>query len=162
MSRSLDSENMLTMYSAFVRPILEYGSTMYMGATPTHLNKLDRVQATMERIGGFKTEPLAALIALSLKQLDGDCREGLRESEGLPVVTVKVPEAKIQRSRRPGLLRPDYSEKSQSRRTSASSADGVVKVDVTIAPGLTKRCEKCRWRQRGVVAVRGVDDRATR
>ena len=39
MSRSLDSENMLTMYmySAFVRQILEYGSTMYMGATPTDL-----------------------------------------------------------------------------------------------------------------------------
>ena len=37
MSRSLDSENMFTMYSAFVRPILEYGSMMHMGATPTHL-----------------------------------------------------------------------------------------------------------------------------
>jgi hypothetical protein len=152
MSRSLDSENMLTMYSAFVRPILEYGSTMYMGATPTHLNKLDRVQATMERIGGFKAEPLAArreaaLIALSLKQLDGDCREGLRDFAPI-LVTVKVPEAKIQRSRRPGLLRPDYSEKSQSRRTSASSADDIVKVDVTIAPGLqvkdpSKRPKRC-------------------
>jgi len=74
MARSLDSKNMLTMYSAFVRPILEYGSTLFMGATPTHLSKLDRVQATMERIGGFKAEPLAArreaaLIALTLKQL---------------------------------------------------------------------------------------------
>ena len=38
------------------------------------------------------------------------------------------------RNRRPGLLRPDYSEKSQSRRTSTSSAG--VKVDVTLAPGL--------------------------
>ena len=84
MSRSLDSKNMLTMYSAFVRPILEYGSTLFMGAKPTHLSKLDRVQATMERIGGFKAEPLAArreaaLTALTLKQLDGDCRELLRE-----------------------------------------------------------------------------------
>jgi hypothetical protein len=84
MARSLDSENMLTMYSAFVRPILEYGSTLYMfmGAKPTHLEKLDRVQRTMERIGGFKAESLAArkeaaLIALTLKQLDGGCREGL-------------------------------------------------------------------------------------
>ena len=55
-----------------------------MGAIPTHLNKLDRVQATTERIGGFKAEPLAArreaaLIALSLKQLGGDYREGLRD-----------------------------------------------------------------------------------
>ena len=85
MARSLDSENMLTMYSAFVRPILEYGSTLSMGAKPTNLEKLDRVQRTMERIGGFnsfKAEPLAArrevaLIALTLKQLDGGCREGL-------------------------------------------------------------------------------------
>ena len=83
MARSLDSENMLTTYSAFVvvRPILEYGSTLFMGTKPTHLEKLDRVQATfMERIGGFKAEPLAALreaalIALTLKQLDGDRRE---------------------------------------------------------------------------------------
>ena len=59
MPRSLDSENMLKMYSAFVRPILEYGSTLFMGAKPTHLEKLDRVQATMERMGGFKAQPLA-------------------------------------------------------------------------------------------------------
>ena len=50
-----------------------------MGATPTHLSKLYRVQATMGRIGGFKAEPLAdrregALIALTLKQLDGGCK----------------------------------------------------------------------------------------
>jgi hypothetical protein len=138
MARSLDSKNMLTMYSAFVRPILEYGSTLFMGATPTHLSKLDRVQATMERIGGFKAEPLAArreaaLIALTLKQLDGDCRELLRDYAPV-LVTVKVPKVKAARNRRPGLLRPDYSEKSQSRRTSASSAG--VKVDVTLAPGL--------------------------
>ena len=55
-----------------------------MGAKPTHLEKLERVQATMGRIGGFKAQPLAdrreaALIALSFKQLDGECREGLRE-----------------------------------------------------------------------------------
>ena len=126
---------MLTMYSAFVRTILEYGST-----TPTHLSKLDRVQATMERIGGFKAEPLAArreaaLIALTLKQLDGDCRELLREYAPV-LVTVKVPEEKVDRSRRVGIVRPDYSEKSQSRRTSASSSGDIVKVDVTIAPGL--------------------------
>jgi hypothetical protein len=52
------------------------------------------------------------------------------------LVIVKAPEVKNQRSRRPGLLRPDYFEKSQSRRSPASSADVIVKVDVTIAPGL--------------------------
>ena len=33
MSRSLDSENMLTMYSAFGRPILEYGSTIHINSS---------------------------------------------------------------------------------------------------------------------------------
>ena len=54
----------------------------------------------MERIGGFKAEPLAArreaaLIALTLiqKQLDGDCRELLREYAPILVI-VKVPEVK--------------------------------------------------------------------
>ena len=89
------------MYSAFVRPILEYGSTLFMGAKPTHLEKLDRVQAlaTMERIGGFKAQPLAdrreaALIALSFKQLDGECREGLREYAPL-LHTVKLTDGKL-------------------------------------------------------------------
>ena len=79
------------------------------------------------------------MIAMSLKQLDGDCREGLRDF---------AHEATIQRSRRPGLLRPDYSEKIQSCRTSASSVDDIVKVYVTIAPGLqvkdpSKRPKRC-------------------
>ena len=140
MARSLDSENMLKMYSAFVRPILEYGSTLFMGAKPTHLSKLDRVQATMERIGGFKAEPLAdrreaALIALSFKQLDGECREGLREYAPL-LHTVELTSGKLN-SRHSGLLRPDYSEKSQSRRTSGEAGSSAeVKVDVTAASGL--------------------------
>jgi hypothetical protein len=141
MARSLDSENMLTMYSAFVRPILEYGSTLFMGAKPTHLEKLDRVQRTMKRIGGFKAEPLAArreaaLIALTLKQLDGDCREGLRNYA--PVLHNVELSCSKENSRRAGLLRPDYSEKSQGRR--AQDFDGkvtaAVKVDVSAASGL--------------------------
>ena len=95
-----------------------------MGATPTHLNKLGQVQATrclMEQIGGFKAEPLAArrgaaLAALSLKQVDGDCRQCLRDFAPI-LVGVEVPKTKIGRNR-PGLLRPDYSEKNQSRRNS--------------------------------------------
>ena len=45
MARSLESENVLTItvYSAFVRPILAYGSTLFIGAKPMHLEKLDRV-----------------------------------------------------------------------------------------------------------------------
>ena len=57
---------------------------MYMGAGSPH-----RVQTTMKRIGGFKAEPLAArreaaLMALSLKQLEGECREGLRDFVPVP------------------------------------------------------------------------------
>ena len=52
----------------------------------------------------YKAGPLAArrgaaLIALTLKQLDGDCRELLREYAPV-LVTVKVPEEKVDRSRR--------------------------------------------------------------
>ena len=70
------------------------------------------MQETMERIGGFKAEPLAArreaaLIALTLKQLAGDCSELLQECAPV-LVTVKVPEEKVARSRRTGIIRPDY------------------------------------------------------
>ena len=90
--------------------------------SPTRHNairaKLDTVQRTMERIGGFKAEPLAVrreatLIALTVKQLDSDCREGLRNCA--PVLqNVELSYIK-ENSRRAGLLRSDYSEKSQGR-----------------------------------------------
>ena len=118
----------------------------------TNASKLDRVQATMERIGGFQAEPLAArreaaLITLTLKQLDGDCRGLLREYAPVLVI-VKVPEVKVARSQRPGLLRPDYSEKNQSRRTSTSSAG--VKVDVNLAPGVQDCRSRIRPRDRSL------------
>ena len=68
-----------------------------------------------------------------MEQLGSDCRELLREYAPVLVI-VKVPEANVARNRRQGLLRPDYSETSQGRRTSITSAG--VKVDVTLAPGL--------------------------
>ena len=70
---------------------------------------------------------------MTLEQLDGDCRELLREYAPV-LVTGKAPEERVARSRRRGLLRSDYSEKSKSHRTFESFAG--VKVDVTIAPGL--------------------------
>ena len=108
---------------------------------------------TMERIGGFKAEPLAArreaaLIALTLKQLDGDCRELLREYAPV-LVTVKVPEEKVDRSRRVGIVRPDYSEKesrssdfhkfcwSQGRRDSRTRTAGQGSVQETEVCNLT-------------------------
>ena len=54
------------MYYAFVGAILEDGITMYMGAAPTHVRKLD-----------------------------GDCRKGSRDFAPI-LVTVKVHVAKVQ------------------------------------------------------------------
>ena len=68
----------------------------------------------MGRIGGFKAKPQGgALVALTLKQLDSDCRELLREHAPV-LVTVKGPEVKVARSRRPGLLRPDLFSKADT------------------------------------------------
>ena len=75
----LDSTSMKMMYSMFVRSILEYGSVAWMGAAQTHLDKLDRVQLSAQRIGGFEIESLesrraAAAISFSLKILAGQCK----------------------------------------------------------------------------------------
>jgi hypothetical protein len=84
MSRMLDCDNIRTMYVAFIRSVLEFGSVQYMGAAATHLAKLDSIQAAAERIGGFKmTESLgtrreAALLGLTFKLLDGAGRGDLQ------------------------------------------------------------------------------------
>ena len=72
----LDSDNLKTMYTMFIRSILEYGSLVYMGAAQSHLDKLDRVQQSAEKIGGFKVESLqsrreAATISLAFDLLNG-------------------------------------------------------------------------------------------
>ena len=54
--RLLDNNNVQVMYTTFIRPILEYGSVQFMGASSVHLNKLDAIQRTAERIGCFKVE----------------------------------------------------------------------------------------------------------
>ena len=79
----LDDQNMETMYTTFIRPILEYGSVQFMGAADTHLHKLDAVQRTAERIGRFQVESLqsrreAAAISLTFKLLDGRGRGVLK------------------------------------------------------------------------------------
>jgi hypothetical protein len=75
----LDDRNMQHMYTAFIRPVLEYGSIQYMGAAPTHLALLDQVQHTAEKIGRFTVESLqsrreAAAVAFTLKLLAGGGR----------------------------------------------------------------------------------------
>jgi hypothetical protein len=79
----LDDQNMETMYTTFIRPILEYGSIQFMGAADTHLHKLDAVQRAAERIGRFQVESLqsrreAAAISLTFKLLDGRGRGVLK------------------------------------------------------------------------------------
>ena len=80
---SLDNNNMQTVYTSFIRPILEYGSVAWMGAADTHLKKLDSIQHTAMKIGCFKIESLdsrrkAAAAALVCKLLDGDGRGALK------------------------------------------------------------------------------------
>ena len=75
----LSSANLELMYKAFVRSAMEYGNLEYMVAAPSTLQKLDRVQAAAEKLGGFKVESLearrdASLVGLLFKLLDGKGR----------------------------------------------------------------------------------------
>ena len=84
MMMMMDSSNMKVMYTTFIRSILEYGNVLYLGAKPTHLHKLDAIQASAQRLGQFEVESLesrrkAAAIRLALRMLDGDCKPGLLE-----------------------------------------------------------------------------------
>ena len=56
----------------------------YMGASATHINKLDVIQRTAQELGRFEVESLesrrkAAAVSLVLRMLEGDCRPGLLE-----------------------------------------------------------------------------------
>ena len=80
----LDNENLKTMYTTFVRSIMEYGSIAWMGAVDTHHKKLDSVQAVAEKVGGFIVEALgvrreAAAVAFALKLMDGKTRGVLKD-----------------------------------------------------------------------------------
>ena len=84
LAQYLDSCNMQTIYVTFIRSILEYGSVLFMGAADVHLHKLDEVQRSAERRGGFQVESLqcrreAAVVSLALKLLAGDCKPGLQQ-----------------------------------------------------------------------------------
>jgi hypothetical protein len=84
LSGLLDARNLKTMYMMFVRSTMEYGSVLYMGAADSHLAKLDRVQASAERMCGFKMESLgsrrdAAAFSLAVKMLCGKCRGVLND-----------------------------------------------------------------------------------
>ena len=74
----------------FIRSIMEYNSISWMGADQSHLDKLDRVQHSAEKIGNFTAEPLqarrdAAAMSFALKLLDGKARGELKNF--IPIVT---------------------------------------------------------------------------
>ena len=76
MAPFLDSNNLKLIYTSFIRPVYQYGHTLYVSAADSHLAKLDRVQANAVRIGDFEVEPLsnrrhAAIVAYAFKLLDG-------------------------------------------------------------------------------------------
>ena len=58
----LDSRGRATVYKGFVRPLMDYSRLVWRGAAPTHLAKLDSVQARALRIFG-KTTALQTLHA---------------------------------------------------------------------------------------------------
>ena len=113
----LDSGNLKTMYTMFIRSILEYGCIAWMGAADFHLNKLDRIQAAAEKIGGFKIETLgsrreAAAVAFSLKLMDGRAKGPLKNF--IPIVEEVMPQDTVSasvRSKQYGWLMPDWTNR---------------------------------------------------
>lgn len=54
-ARVLNASGRAVVYKGFVRPVLEYGPLVWMGAAESHLNQLDRVQHRALRIIGTGT-----------------------------------------------------------------------------------------------------------
>jgi hypothetical protein len=84
LKRHLDSNDIKTLYTAFVRSTMEYGTMLYMGAAPSTLETLDKIQESAMKIGGFEIESLssrreATAAAFALKMLDGKCRGVLQD-----------------------------------------------------------------------------------
>ena len=96
LKRHLDSNNIKAMYTAFVRSTMEYGNMLYMGAAPSTLAILDKIQESAMKMGGFKIESLssrreAAAVAFALRMLDGKCRGVLQEFTPT-LETVSIPQ----------------------------------------------------------------------
>ena len=74
-SQYLGSGGLILAYQAFVRPVAEYGNVLMMGASPTQLSRLDRMQHLAEQLCSTQFTPLekrchAAAIGLLCKLLD--------------------------------------------------------------------------------------------
>ena len=71
-------------YKSFVRPVCEYGSAAIMGASATHLSKLDSIQKIAERFSGCEFPSLhyhreASAVGLLCKLLDSWGRGPLQQ-----------------------------------------------------------------------------------
>ena len=87
----LDRDNLQLMYTMFIRSIMEYGNLVYMGAAKSHLEKLDRIQDSAMKLGGFTVESLqsrreAAAIDFALNLLNGG---GYGELKSYKPVTIE-------------------------------------------------------------------------
>ena len=79
----LGQSGLIVAYKSFVRPVCEYGSVIFMGASAVHLHKLDAVQKAAERLCQVSFQPLssrrkASAIGLLCKLLDSHCRRPLQ------------------------------------------------------------------------------------
>ena len=66
-NRGCDFKDLLTIYNAFVQPVLDYGCEIYATATPTNLKRLDPVlhQGIRLSLGAYRTSPVESLYAES-------------------------------------------------------------------------------------------------
>ena len=80
----LGQSGLIIAYKSFVRPICEYSNVVFMGASATHLHKLDLIQRMAERLCGVTFSSLASRryassIGLLCKLLDLQCRGPLQD-----------------------------------------------------------------------------------
>jgi len=78
----ISKKDLCTIYEYFVRSKMEYGCTSYIGAAPSHLEKVDKVQRRAEKMTAFEFKSLstrreAACFSFICKILSGECVEPL-------------------------------------------------------------------------------------
>jgi hypothetical protein len=78
----ISKKDLSTIYEYFVRSKMEYGCTSYIGAAPSHLEKLDKVQRRAEKLTSSEFQSLsirreAACFSFICKILSGECVEPL-------------------------------------------------------------------------------------
>ena len=80
----LGCSDLAILFKTFVRSTLEYGNLEYFAAAPGYLQRLDRIQASAERLCGHSFTALgdrrkAAAFGLVCKLLDVECIDQLQQ-----------------------------------------------------------------------------------